>query len=832
MGTSLPLVTDLERAPDAGRTVREYARAVWRRRGLVVLLAVLGAAAGWWQGMRSPDVYAVATRVDIQKPKPFGVGAPTQAFGESYHESQLYYPTKWSLLSSGTYVERLFAASDGAGGRRFPMWDWLTWPVYLDAPPPSARETFGPEVKDVLAFEAMVGVTAREFARRYSFRRYGVHPSAGGRFDDPADLAGFLENRVAVKPEKGTTLVQIELEGEEREALAPLLNLLIEVFWREQRSETQRRLEREQKFWAKKRRELGGDDRPEDAATLGDPAGAPARHEDPLAKAQAELDAWKKLHGADAQRLELRAGARREQVLEGEARLRTLDDDLVAARPDLDALVRDVPPAPSADGDAAARAAAARRADEAYVAGLLRVEQEAEAFAKRAPGAGEKTVPPSRLEELAFVGADPAVAAAAARWRGFVDARSDLAAADARKAVVATVRDAVMRRARELRILLGKRIEVRERLQRDDADLQAQWSLTEELKRVAGRVETLTTQLAKVDAELDRIRVAISIENDARPLKVIELATDPGRPVKPNRPLLLALGAAVGLLLGLGLALVLDWLDDTVSDPEDVARHVGAPAIGHILTLGPKTADRISDLVPQSPASEAFRSVRTSLEFSSRLQGPGGRVVLVTSCGPKEGKTTVASNLALVFAQDGKRTLLVDADLRRPRVHEVMGVHRDEGLSNVIAGRVDVDAAVRPVAAETAPLSAGRLFVLPSGVLPPDPSEMLGRPESRAVFAALRARFDRIVIDTAPVGVVTDAAVLGRDADVVLLVVATGRTKKQAAEAGTSLLSAAGIRPAGVVMNLVERGNAWAYGGYYGRDGEGYYGRSSPKAGG
>ena len=97
-----PPALALERAPDAGHTVREDVGAILHRKGLVLLLAVLGAAAGWWQGQRSPDVYAVSTLVDIQKPKPFGGAAPTQAFGESYHESQLYYPTKWSLLSSGT----------------------------------------------------------------------------------------------------------------------------------------------------------------------------------------------------------------------------------------------------------------------------------------------------------------------------------------------------------------------------------------------------------------------------------------------------------------------------------------------------------------------------------------------------------------------------------------------------------------------------------------------------------------------------------------------------------------------------------------------------------
>lgn len=815
-----PLSADLERAPDAGHTVREYVAAIWQRKGLVLLLAVLGAAAGWWQGKRSPDVYAVSTLVDIQKPKPFAGAAPTQAFGESYHESQLYYPTKWSLLSSGTYVERLFASVSGPQGRRYPMWDWLTWSVYLDQKPDAAREAFGPEVADIVAFEALVGIPAREFQRRYSFRRYGLHPSPSARYDDPSDLAGYLATHVVVKPEKGTTLVAIELEGEEREALAPLLNLLVEVFWREQRSETQRRLERERKFWAEKRRALGRDAIEEDAATIGDPKGNPPVGEDPVAKAALALAEWKSKKGSGAQRLELRSGFRRDQVVEGETKLRSLDEELVVARPDIEALVPDARQMADAAFAAAVGeskapptreqlATAARATDVAWLRALDPVEVEARALAEKGT--------PGRLESLAFVTADPVVTAATARWRGFVDARSELGAAEARKGVVAAVRDVVLRRTRELRILLGRRIELRDRLRNDDEDLDAQWQLSEELKALQGNFDALTTQLAKVDAELERIRAQISIENDARPLKVIEIATDPGRPVKPNRPLLLGLGAAVGLLLGLGVALLVDWLDDTVGGPEDVARHIGAPVLGSIIALRAGEADRVASEQPRSPVAEAFRSIRTSLEFATPVDATGGRVLLVSSCTPEEGKTTVASNLALVFAQDGKRTLIVDADLRRPRVHAVMGVDQARGLSNVLIGRERPEDVVLPTAHEN-------LWVLPAGVAPPNPAELLGRPATRALFDALRASFDRIIVDTAPVGIVTDAAVLARLADTVILVIAAGRTKKRLAEHRSALLAAVGAPAAGVIVNRVTKAKHGAYGGYYGRGAGGYYG--------
>ncbi len=295
--------------------------------------------------------------------------------------------------------------------------------------------------------------------------------------------------------------------------------------------------------------------------------------------------------------------------------------------------------------------------------------------------------------------------------------------------------------------------------------------------------------------------------------------------MKPNRPLLVGLGAAVGLLLGLGFALLVDWLDDTVSDPDDVTRHIGVPVVGSILSLPSRTADRVTSEQPRSPVAEAFRAVRTSLEFSVPADQQGGRVFLVSSCSPREGKTTVASNLAIVLAQDGKRTLLIDADLRKPRVHEVMGVDSARGLSNVLVGRARAEDVVLATVHEN-------LWVLPAGTLPPNPAELLGRPAVKVLFDALRQSFDRIVVDTAPVGIVTDAAVLARVADTVLLVVAAGRTKKRSAEHGAALLATVGSPATGVIMNMVPRGSRWAYGGYYDRGARGYYGSGTGSASG
>jgi capsular exopolysaccharide synthesis family protein len=830
---------NLDRPPDAGHTLREYAGAVWKRRGLVLALGVLGVAAGWWQGTRSPDVYAVSTRIDIAKQRPFVTNQQIST-GEAYHESQLYYPTRYALLASRTYVDKLFASAATAEGRRFPMWDWLTWPAYGSrAPALDPAQSLGPPVLDVHAFEAFAGVSAAEFARRFQFRRYGASPSASAAYNDPDELAETLANKVVVQPEKGTTLVTIELEGERHEVLAPLLNLLIEVFWREQRSETQRRLEKELETLEQQHCDVDGTTGSKELAgvTAVVPGAAGCErfapggpHKGRLAVASEQLEEWKKSNAASANSLNLQQQYRATQRIQGETQLRDLEERLVTSEPDFEALVptfdeerkraeaavraaapRAEPPTSEAD----LRLAVARAVDVGWQDALVAVQQEAE---KTLAGA----VPTSRFHGMGFVTADPAFATPLLRLQtllGDGSSRADVLD-PVRKVLNATVRDAVLRKVRDLRRDLGLRVLARDRIRDDDGQLRQQWLLSAELAVKQKAVDDLVVELAHIDDGLKRVNGQLAIENDSRPLKVILSAEDPGKPVKPNRPLLIILGAGIGLLLGFSLALLVDWLDDTVADPDDVLRHVGVPVVGTILSLPGKVADRVAVEMPRSPVAEAFRAVRTSIEFTGIDDKPGGRVLLVTSCSPREGKTTVAANLAFALAQDGKRTLLVDADLRKPRVHQVVNVDPTIGLSNVIVGRTRPDDAVVGTTYEN-------LWVLPAGALPPNPAELLGRAGTKALFDALRLAFDRIVVDTPPVGVVTDAAVLARHADQVLLVVAAGRTKKSAAEHGASVLRSVGSEPVGVVMNLVSKGSRWAYGGYYHRDAQSYYGSSN-----
>ncbi len=805
----------LDPEADAGHTLRQYVSAVWKRRFWILLLVALGVGGGWLKGRLAADVYSVRTEIDITKQRPFGLspmgGSQVVSFGEGYLESQLHYPTRYKLLASGRYITTLLQSRAAAGGSiQFPWWDWLTWPAWSsefpwNADDPSGRGTpakrsaleaqCGPPIPDADAFERLVGIAAGEFRRRFAFRAYGPLPTRdpASPFATPEDLRSAFESHVAVEPVKGTALVDIELDGERPLVLAPLLNLLIETFSREQRTEGQKRLAIERDLVDQQLKGLDDD-------TPGPDGQPPARS---LRVARKRLEAWIGAHdGNDANRIELRRRVRASQVEEAEREIRALSDLLTKAHGEL----RDLTGDEFADGDDAA-------SDRRNAATLRRRVVEITKI-------GAST-PEGAFHRLPFVLHDRTVADFFAKLEALGASRT--AAGPTLRDLNVAVRQVALDKALTIAQSLDVRAAKRDQYAADRDDLNRSWALGNELAELQSEVDRRTKDLLDLNNRRDTIRTQESVESGLQPLKVVEPATDPWKPVRPNRTLLLLMGAGVGLLLGLTLAVLLDWLDDTVSDPADVERYLRAPVLGTIVTLKPgqdgvREIDRIATKLPRSPISEAFRAIRTSVEFlGTETDGEGGRVLLVSSCSPREGKTTVASNLASVLAQDGKRTLLVDADMRRPRVHQVYGIANAIGLSNVIAGKARLEDAVVGTDQEN-------LWVLPSGATPPNPAELLGRKATDALLLRLAREFDRVVIDTPPVGVVTDAAVLGRRVGQVLLVVAAGRTKRRAAEHGESLLRSAGKRPSGVVMNQVARSSRFLYGGYYHKDAAAYYG--------
>ena len=265
-------------------------------------------------------------------------------------------------------------------------------------------------------------------------------------------------------------------------------------------------------------------------------------------------------------------------------------------------------------------------------------------------------------------------------------------------------------------------------------------------------------------------------------IRMLDAALVPRFPSRPNRTQSVILAIVLGLVLGIGLVLLLELLDNTVKSQADVENVLGLPLLGILPSIpGPPldanasgTAIAQRDLYvahnPGSAVSECARSIRTSLLFASPDRP--FKVLLVASTGPREGKTTTAVNIGITMAQSGNRVLLVDGDLRRPRLHRTFGVPSSAGLSTLILGESTIAEAVKETGVE-------RLALLPAGPVPPNPAELLQSERFADVLKALGKEFDRIILDSPPVGVVTDALIVGARADGLVLVLRSGITQKK-----------------------------------------------------
>ena len=294
-------------------------------------------------------------------------------------------------------------------------------------------------------------------------------------------------------------------------------------------------------------------------------------------------------------------------------------------------------------------------------------------------------------------------------------------------------------------------------------------------------------------------------------LVVVSPAVLPDKPVSPNLPLNVALAFAAGLLLALGIAYLLDYLDQSIKDDDELTERLGLIPIGHIALAPTRKGMRaeLTALDDRSPASEAYRALRTSLLFSTIDQEL--KTIVVTSAGPGEGKSRTAANLAIVLARAGHKTLLIDADLRRPSTHKTFGRIKNIGLSNLILQDVTEDEAITAVA------QVPNLWLVTSGPLPPNPSELLGSGRMRELMARLRSGFTYVILDTPPVNAVTDAPVLASAANATILVVEQGRTTFPALAHAKQALDRVGAHTIGVVMNKV-RSSAGSYSYDYGHD--------------
>jgi exopolysaccharide transport family protein len=317
-------------------------------------------------------------------------------------------------------------------------------------------------------------------------------------------------------------------------------------------------------------------------------------------------------------------------------------------------------------------------------------------------------------------------------------------------------------------------------------------------------------------------------------IREVDIARTPESPAEPNIPRNLAFALVLGMTSGVGLAFVLEGIDNTVRTPEQAQAISGLPSLG-MIPLGSKSSaeggakrglmvasakepvELITQSRPQSQMAESYRALRTSLLLTS--VGAPPKTILITSALPREGKTTTSINSAIVLAQKGTRVLLIDADLRRPSIHKALGLGPRIGLSNVLTG-----GATLAQATLRSPLLPN-LYILPAGTPPPNPAELMASSQMVDLLGELREQYDHIVVDTPPTLSVTDAVVLSTRADAVVLVIRSSQTTKPALRRARDILAQVNARVSGVLLNAVNLNSAdyYYYYEYQGKYGDRYY---------
>jgi capsular exopolysaccharide synthesis family protein len=310
-------------------------------------------------------------------------------------------------------------------------------------------------------------------------------------------------------------------------------------------------------------------------------------------------------------------------------------------------------------------------------------------------------------------------------------------------------------------------------------------------------------------------------------IRLVDLAEAPRAPVTPDKAEALLIGLLCGTLLGITLVFFVEYLDDRIKTPDDIKTHLGLTTLGLVPRVAPKVLGPhplISNGVPAGFA-EAFRMVRTSILFAfPDTADVRSRTLVVTSTAPREGKTLSACNLAVGIAQASERVLLLDADLRLPRVHTLFDIEREPGLSDLLVGAARANDAIRP---STIP----GLSLLPGGRTPPNPSELLGSPRFKSLLTILGAHFRWIIIDAPPVLAVSDSSILAHLADGTLFVVGAEMTSRRTARTATDCLVRAHGRFVGAVLNRVslER-NRYYYAPYQRAEYGEYYVGATPSS--
>ncbi len=320
----------------------------------------------------------------------------------------------------------------------------------------------------------------------------------------------------------------------------------------------------------------------------------------------------------------------------------------------------------------------------------------------------------------------------------------------------------------------------------------------------------------------------ISEASEIGTVSMLDEAVIPQKQIWKRKILNVLLGFIMGLIISMGIAFVIEYFDTSIKGVEDAKNTLKMPILASIPSI--RTDGRkgevedietrlITHYKPRSPISESYRSLRTSLQFASVDNGI--KTVVVTSPAPKEGKTLTASNLAITEAQAGKKTLLLDTDLRKPMIHHLFSLEKDEGISKVLTGELKLADAIKKTKIEN-------LSVITSGPIPPNPSELLGSKKMKQVLEELKSKFDVIILDSPPMIAVTDPVVIGQEVDGVVFVIRSGKTTRDIAEKAKSNAEYVHIKLLGTVLNDIDVRHVYGsykyyyykYYDYYSEDGE------------
>ncbi len=295
---------------------------------------------------------------------------------------------------------------------------------------------------------------------------------------------------------------------------------------------------------------------------------------------------------------------------------------------------------------------------------------------------------------------------------------------------------------------------------------------------------------------------------------VVNKAALPGAPSKPDKGRGVLLGMMLGLFSGLGLGFLVDYLDNTLSSVRQIEERFHLTVLGSIPELKGKenSIDTYVLYNPLSPVAESYRLIRSALLLTTADHPP--KVNMVTSMAKSEGKTATVTNLARMLAMDNKSVVIIDCDLRRPRMHSLLGISNENGLSSYLAGNIE------SCLAQGVPNE--KIHLIPSGPIPPDPSELLGSVKMGQLIQELAAQYDFVFLDSPPIGAVTDSLTLSQYVDGTILVANAGKTTIDVFEGGVRKMNEINARILGVVLNNIksQEKNSYHYGysAYYARD--------------